>query len=421
MTVGRGRRRARSTPGPGSAPALSGPDDERAAGVEPRDRSATGADGVDRERRAAGSGTRRPTRVGAGAGTPPARGTRRCWCRPCRTTTASAKPHAAATAAAARTPPAGPDSSSRAGCAAASASGTSPPADVITSTSSASAREPARGTARTPARSAASATVVTMRSYSRNSGDTSCEHTTSRPRAREHRRDRAFVRRIEIGVQQAHRDRVDRRRCRARRRRTARARDPCASSRPATSNRSARGTSGARSIDVRVVERRPRLARDLDHVGEAAGRDQRDAAEPRARAARWSRPSCRARARRAVERDRAIASPTARAGSAGVDGTFTTVPSSATRSVNVPPVSTPTRMRPTLRDAAAVGVSAPFSSGRWARVPGGGSHGRGRCGPRARASRSGGAAGACARRARCGWGSRPATPGARACHARPPR
>ena len=40
----------------------------------------------------------------------------------------------------------------------------------------------------------------------------------------------------------------------------------------------------------------------------------------------------------------ATAVRTAPAGSAGVDGTLTTRPSSVTRSVNVPPVSTPTRM-----------------------------------------------------------------------------
>ena len=58
------RRRVRSRPGPGSAPGALGPDDQRAAGVEPRDRAAAGADRVDVEGRAAGSGSR-PTMPGA--------------------------------------------------------------------------------------------------------------------------------------------------------------------------------------------------------------------------------------------------------------------------------------------------------------------------------------------------------------------
>ena len=102
---------------------------------------------------------------------------------PMSNATASGSPHAAATAAAARTPAAGPERSSRAGCSTASASGTSPPAEVITSTIPAAVDRRRSDGAHTE-RSAASATVVAMRSYSRNSGDTSWEQTTSTPRAR---------------------------------------------------------------------------------------------------------------------------------------------------------------------------------------------------------------------------------------------
>ena len=151
-------------------------------------------------------------------------------------------------------------------------SGTSPPADVITSTSSASGADAARGTARHTGRSAASATVVTMRSYSRNSGDTSCEHTTSMPAGARATSATAAL----VGT---HRDRRGAGTPRPRRRRRASGHDAverldsrhrCASSRPTPRTASARGTSGDGSVDVRVVERRAGLPRDLDHVGEAA-------------------------------------------------------------------------------------------------------------------------------------------------------
>ena len=47
VTVGSRRRRARSTPGPGSAPALRGPDPQQAADVDVGDRAAAGADRAD--------------------------------------------------------------------------------------------------------------------------------------------------------------------------------------------------------------------------------------------------------------------------------------------------------------------------------------------------------------------------------------
>ena len=83
------------------------------------------------------------------------------------------------------------------------------------------------------------ATVVTMRSYSRNSGETSGEHrhVEPAPRAPPRPRARGSGRGRRASRQTATRRR---RRCREPDRRTARARDRDASSRPPTSNRSSR-------------------------------------------------------------------------------------------------------------------------------------------------------------------------------------
>ena len=102
-------------------------------------------------------------------------------------------------------------------------------------------------------------------------------------------------------------------------------------------------------VDERVVERRPVLARDLDHVGEPARRDERDRAPRRSSSALVATvvpcaSTSTARRRRAAPSTRA----TARAGSSGVDGTLATRPSSATTSVNVPPLSIPSRTLRTL-------------------------------------------------------------------------
>ena len=77
----------------------------------------------------------------------------------------------------------------------------SPPADVMTSTSSARPSRPAQVRA-APGRSMALTTVVTVRSYSRISGDTSCEQVTSsrRPRSAPPPPARG---RVEVGVEQA--------------------------------------------------------------------------------------------------------------------------------------------------------------------------------------------------------------------------
>ena len=110
-----------------------------------------------------------------------------------------------------------------------------------------------------------------------------------------------------------------------------------------------RGTrdEGRRSVDVLVVERRPRLARDLDDVREAAGRHERDAADLALEqgVGRHRRPvrqelgrlrgDLRDRRADGDDRDR-------RASKA----TLTTEPSSPTRSVKVPPASTPMRTTP---------------------------------------------------------------------------
>src|SRR5207245_3347618 len=119
------------------------------------------------------------TRSEAGSGTRPRTRHTSVLVPPMSKLTASAKPHAAAISAAARTPPAGPDSNNDA--AGAPDTGTSPPAEVMTSASDANAASCIRYGAHAGSRNA-STTVVTMRSYSRNSGLTSCEHTTSSER-----------------------------------------------------------------------------------------------------------------------------------------------------------------------------------------------------------------------------------------------
>ena len=289
-------------------------------------------------------------------------------------------------------------------------------------------RPPARGTREHTARSAASATVVTIRSYSRNSGDTSCEHDHVDPAGAQRRRPpRARGHRIEIGVEQTHRDRVD---VVERSGTSAIERLDLAAGGvepPGHLEPQLAGHEGRRAVDARVVERRARLPRDLDHVGEAPRRHQRHPAQAPLAAARWSPPWCRGRGRSGAKCPR-TRRPPRRDGSAGVDGTLRTAPSSVTTSVNVPPVSTPSLALPgTAPDATDGGAAAvarrsgPATRRRSVRAPGGGTRGRARCGPRARGSRCAAAGGACARRVHCGWGSRPATRDARACPARPLR
>ena len=248
--------------------------------------------------RAAGSATRRSCASRSGSGTPP-------WTRhtsvlvpPMSNATASPKPHATATAAAARTP---------------------------------GGRTREEQTRRMLGRVDERHETAGRRHHQHLVGE--------RPRARPrygahtgsergigHRRDHALVlaelgrhlvrarprrcprarttsatarswARVEIGVQQAHRDRVDVVRRRGRRRRTARAHDPCASSRPDTSNRSSPGHERRRA--GRRAGRRA--------TGGPAARSRSRRRSPvwspaprgpgAARAARWSPPSCRGRAR----------------------------------------------------------------------------------------------------------------------------
>ena len=89
-------------------------------------------------------------------------------------------------------------------------------------------------------------TVVTVRSYSRISGDTSWEHVTSCPRARSAVATTLLVGRLEVGVQQAHGHpggvRWDRRHRTGLDRRQLL---PVGARRPSTSKRQARGTRGS--------------------------------------------------------------------------------------------------------------------------------------------------------------------------------
>ena len=158
--------------------------------------------------------------------------------------------------------------------------------------------------------------------------------------------------------------------------------------------RTATGGPGARSRSRRRSPRSPRARRPRRAV----------------RAARSSRPSCRARARRRRRRRPARRSRARRrvAGSSGVDATLAIRPSSATTSVNVPPLSTPSRTRRTLPLHACRSLRAR------PRAIASGSRATARCGSRVRAARSGAAAATRARRARCGSARRSARPDRRA-------
>ena len=166
------------------------------------------------------------------------------------------------------------------------------------------------------------------------------------PAVAQHAGDGLLVGRVEVRVQEAHGDRVDV---------VGDRRDVVVEQRlqlapvrvEATTDLEPQRSRHQRlgSVAPHVVQRRPRLARDLDHVGEARASSRARPARRAPAAARSSRPSCRARASSGrPAASSSIADATAAAGADGVDGTFTTRPSSATRSVNVPPVSTPTRI-----------------------------------------------------------------------------
>ena len=267
----------------------------------------------------------------------------------------------------ARTPPAGPDSSSAAGSSAASAAGSSPPAEVMTSTSSASVGE-------APQVRAAGGAQVGV----------------------DHRRDRALVL-AELGrhLVRAATRRGPRSRSAlghrllvapGRGRRAAGTRPPprrpgrCRRAPPGSTRRQLRpvgrragrrprsaggGAPAARAGRRQlVVERRPVLAADLDDVGEALGGHQRDRrAPPLEQRVGGDRGAVGQQSRAPVEAgaaDRAADGPRRVVGRRQHLGDR---PSAATRSVNVPPVSTPTCTVRSLarrcRIAAALALGAP--------------------------------------------------------------
>ena len=322
-------RRGRSTPAPARRPRSAVP--RRAhrphrcgrSNPPPAPTVCTSSDGS----RIGNPPTRRP---GAGSGTAPRTRQTSVDVPPMSNVIASGASLAAAIAAAASTPPAGPDNNSAAGSAAASVNGTSPPAEVITSTSRARGASRSRY-ARHAGRRYALTTVVRVRSYSRNSGDTSTEHVTSKSRDASDSANRRSddgsrslcMRQIAMASTSGGNDRVL----------------------PA-SNRNERGTSGS---------------------GRSAQRSYNDGRSCRPISITSVKPPVVTSATRAPVRSskafvatvvpcastsglgprRPIADPTASAGSSGVEGTLALRPSSATASVKVPPVSTPTRTQGT--------------------------------------------------------------------------
>ena len=168
---------------------------------------------------------------------------------------------------------------------------TRPPLDCIISGSgqaarARSARAGAAGSAPSSGEREASITVVEARSYSRNVPTTSCESetwTSAPSRSRSAARDRALVRRVAPGEQQADRDRLRRRAARARPRRAAAASassgsqhaaraDPLGGAEAQLRRRERRRARGAQAVELRPV-----LAGELEEVGEALGRDERRA------------------------------------------------------------------------------------------------------------------------------------------------
>ena len=98
----------------------------------------------------------------------------------------------------------------------------------------------------------------------------------------------------------------------------------------------------------RVVERRPVLPGDLDDVAKPRrGHERHRAPSPLEQGVGGDRGAVGQRPRPAAP-SAARPSRTARPGSSGVDSTLVTVPSAATTSVKVPPVSAPTRMARTV-------------------------------------------------------------------------
>ena len=266
--------------------------------------------------------------------------------------TASRNPLAAAAAAPARTPPAGPDSSRAAGSSAASSTGTQPARrrhhqHLVGHVADAAQVGPApraqRGVDHGGDRALDLAHLGRDLVRARDVVATRPQHVGHRP----------LVGRLEVGVQQAHGHHLDlgrdgRHGVGSHRGQLAPVGGQPAGHLVAVATRHHR--LGARGQVV--VERRAVLPADLDHVAEALGRDQGHggaaALEQRVggdgRAVRQQRRSI-ARDRRVPSRGRRrrrTAARMARLGSSGVDSTLTTSPAAVTRSVKVPPVSTPT-------------------------------------------------------------------------------
>ena len=146
----------------------------------------------------------------------------------------------------------------------------------MTTTRSAASARPARY-GRHTGRNAALTTVVTVRSYSRISGDTSYDAHTSWPRARSSVRDRGLVLGVQVAVDEADRDGIGA--FRHRRRGSLHVADQ----HRAVGRESLGELEASIAIDewrgavhVRVVEARTVLAADLDDIGEARRRVQRD-------------------------------------------------------------------------------------------------------------------------------------------------
>ncbi|GIU87056.1 MAG: hypothetical protein KatS3mg009_1571 [Acidimicrobiia bacterium] len=232
-------------------------------------------------------------------------------------------------------------------------------------------------------------------------------------------RDRALVRGGEIGVQQAHRDRLDVLGQRGQ------AAVPGLQHRPV-------GTDAFRDLEPqlarhqrcgpvreRVVQRRAGLAGDLDHVGEAAGRHQRRArAAPLQQRVRRDGRAVRdeLRARPAGERGHGAAQCPGR-----VVGRRQHLDGAAVVGDRVgegpPGVDAEPHRRMLARagpQPAAPRRGRPAPRRRRARRPASGSRASARCGSRGRPARSAAAAAACARRGRCGSAGRPARPARRA-------
>ena len=336
----RGRRRSRSARvaaavagRPGIGAGALGPDPQRAAGVEPRDRAAAGADGVDVDRRHA---DRQPADRSVSLrwrGSPSTRLTS-VDVPPMSSVTMRAKPGAPRAIAAPATPPAGPESTVRTGSAAAVAAPTS--AAVRLHHPHAAARAASRGGRGGAVISGPDVRVHHRRrerSYSRYSRSSSCDAVHVQSRGPPARAPAGARGRAAVGVQETDRDRLARRRVRDRGdgathgigAPSATSTRPSARTRSATPTRSRARHQRLGSARLERVELGPRLPADLEHVLEAARGEQHHAgaAALEQRVGRDRRPVVQQTGSR-LRRDARRPSATARAGSSGVERSFWT-------------------------------------------------------------------------------------------------